>query len=212
MNSETTNNILSVSGLQCVRGERVLFKDISFNLVRGNLLYVEGANGSGKTTLLRTLCGLSLPDAGSVRWNDSEIKSLAEDYSSQVLCIGHLAGIKEDLTPIENLQFVASLVGSNVTRDEAMAALTKLNIARCADLPTRVLSQGQKRRVALARLWLQTCPLWVLDEPFTALDSAAIDTLTTHIADFISKGGIAIFTSHQEPAFSANNMRRLRLD
>jgi heme exporter protein A len=212
MNSERENNTLSVANLQCIRGERVLFKDISFNLMCGNLLYIEGANGSGKTTLLRTLCGLSQPHAGSVRWNNSETKSLAEEYASQVLYIGHLAGIKEDLTPIENLQFVASLVGSNVARDEAMAALTKLNIARCADLPSRVLSQGQKRRVALARLWLQTCPLWILDEPFTALDSAAIDTLTKHIADFISKGGIAIFTSHQKPAFNANTMQRLRLD
>jgi heme exporter protein A len=212
MNSETTNNILSATNLQCVRGERVLFKDISFNLARGSLLYIEGANGSGKTTLLRTLCGLSLPHGGSVYWNGAETKSLAEDYSSQVLYVGHLAGIKDELTPIENLQFIVSTIGTEITRDEALAALTKLNIARCADLPTRVLSQGQKRRVALARLWLQECPLWILDEPFTALDRAAIVTLTAHIENFTSKGGIVIFTSHQEPAFSATAVQHLLLD
>ncbi len=212
MNPEITNNMLSATNLQCVRGERLLFKDISFNLARGSLLYIEGANGSGKTTLLRSLCGLSMPHSGNICWNGAETKSLAEDYASQVLYVGHLAGIKDELTPVENLRFIASTTGTEVSRDEALVALTNLNIARCADLPTRVLSQGQKRRVALARLWLQKCPLWILDEPFTALDRAAIVTLTAHIENFTSKGGIVIFTSHQEPAFSATVMQHLRLD
>jgi heme exporter protein A len=212
MNPVASNNRLSADRLQCVRGERMLFKDISFNLASGSLLYIEGVNGSGKTTLLRAISGLSLPHAGIVRWNDAEIKSLAEDYVSQALYIGHLTGIKEELTPIENLQFLTTLIGSNVSSEDAMAALDKLNIARCADLPTRVLSQGQKRRVALARLWLAKSPLWILDEPFTALDTAAIQVLTNHIEEFTHNGGIVVLTSHQEPVLNKSTMQRLRLD
>jgi len=206
------NNVLAVSNLQCVRGERTLFENLTFNLESGKLLYVQGDNGSGKTTLLRALCGLSQVHSGQVSWNNQNIQSLAEDYTGQVLYIGHLAGIKEDLTAIENLQFSATLTGVDVRREQAITALTQVNIARCADLPTRVLSQGQKRRVALARLWLQENPLWILDEPFTALDGEAIKTLTRHIEGFVGAGGIVVFTSHQEPSFDSKIMQRIKLD
>lgn len=203
--------MLAVENIQCIRGERTLFQNLSFNVKSGQLLYVQGDNGSGKTTLLRTLSGLSSPQYGKINWNNEDIQSLAEDYTEKVLYIGHLAGIKEDLTPIENLLFAATLSGKNVSREDVITALTQLNIARCADLPTRVLSQGQKRRVALARLWLQDNPLWILDEPFTALDILAINTLTEHIETFVKASGIVIFTSHQEPSFSPHIMQRLRL-
>jgi len=206
------NNVLTVENLQCIRGERTLFESLSFHVASGKLLYVQGDNGSGKTTLLRTISGLSQPQDGQISWNSEAIQSLAEDYTGQVLYIGHLAGIKEDLTAVENLQFAATLAGNNVSREQAIAALTQVNIARCADLPTRVLSQGQKRRVALARLWLQDNPLWVLDEPFTALDVEAIKMLTQHIETFVTSGGIVVFTSHQEPVFDSKIMQRLRLD
>ena len=206
------NNVLTVENLQCIRGERTLFESLSFHVASGKLLYVQGDNGSGKTTLLRTISGLSQPQGGQISWNSEAIQSLAEDYTGQVLYVGHLAGIKEDLTAVENLQFAATLAGNNVSREQAIAALTQVNIARCADLPTRVLSQGQKRRVALARLWLQDNPLWVLDEPFTALDVEAIKMLTQHIETFVTSGGIVVFTSHQEPVFDSKIMQRLRLD
>ncbi len=205
-------NVLTVENLQCIRGERTLFESLSFHVASGKLLYVQGDNGSGKTTLLRTISGLSLPQDGKISWNNEAIQSLAEDYTGRVLYIGHLTGIKEDLTAVENLQFAATLAGNNVSYEQAIAALTQVNIARCADLPTRVLSQGQKRRVALARLWLQDNPLWILDEPFTALDAEAIKTLTQHIEVFVTSGGIVIFTSHQEPVFDTKIMQRLRLD
>ncbi|MGQ0443114.1 MAG: cytochrome c biogenesis heme-transporting ATPase CcmA [Methylophilaceae bacterium] len=204
--------MLSVSNLQCVRGERILFQNISFHLEKGRLLYIEGANGSGKTTLLRTVCGLFQSNQGQVRWNNQDIQSLAEDYLGQVLYIGHLAGIKEDLTAVENLQFSASLTGNMVSRDQVVAALTALDIARCADLTTRILSQGQKRRVALARLWLEDNPLWVLDEPFTALDVSTIQLITGQIETFVNNGGIVIFTSHQLPNFDPRIMQHIRLD
>lgn len=208
-------NSLAVENLQCSRGERTLFENLSFSVDSSKLLYVQGDNGSGKTTLLRTLCSLSQAHAGNIRWNNETTKELAEDFTGQVLYIGHLAGVKDDLTPIENLQFSATLAGHTISREQAIAALTQVNIARCADLPTRVLSQGQKRRVALARLWLQDnslqTPLWILDEPFTALDAEAIGVLTAHIEVFVKKGGMVVFTSHQAPTFDATIMQQLTL-
>ena len=181
MASTPLNNSLSVNNLGCIRGERVLFKNLSFQLNSGRLLYVQGENGSGKTTLLRTLCGLSLPAIGQISWNNQNIKSLAEDYYGQVLYVGHLASIKDDLTAIENIQFSLSLSGYTADRSQIIGALETLGVGRCANLPTRVLSQGQKRRIALAQLWLQDTPehtpLWILDEPFTALDAAIIHIL-----------------------------------
>ena len=208
-------NVLSVSNLGCIRGERVLFKNLTFDLNSGKLLYVQGENGSGKTTLLRTLCGLSTPAVGEISWNKQTIKTLAEDYYGQVLYIGHLAGIKEDLSAVENIQFSISLSGYTVDRDQAISALEALGIARCADLPTRVLSQGQKRRIALAQLWLQNnplqMPLWILDEPFTALDSKMVTKLTQQIERYVNNGGMVVFTSHQTPDFDHNLMQSLQL-
>ena len=207
-----SNNVLTAKNLQCVRGERTLFANLSFSINCGRILFIQGANGSGKTTLLRTLSGLSQPQSGSVSWNSIDIQTLAEDYTGQALYIGHLPGIKEDLTAVENLQFSATLAGVDVSREQAIYGLTQLDIARCADLPTRVLSQGQKRRVALTRLWLQNNPIWILDEPFAALDVATIGKLTSHIETFAHAGGIVVFTSHQEPAFDSNVIQHLRLD
>lgn len=215
MESIAPTNVLSVSNLGCIRGERVLFKNLSFNVNSGKLLYVQGENGSGKTTLLRTLCGLSAPAAGEIAWNNQSIKTLAEDYTGQVLYIGHLAGIKDDLTAIENIQFSISLSGYTVEREQAVNALEALGIARCADLPTRVLSQGQKRRIGLAQLWLQDqpeqMPMWILDEPFTALDINMIKKLTQHIEKYVKNGGIVVFTSHQVPDFNAELVQSLML-
>ena len=205
-------NTLSVRDLQCVRGERLLFDNLSFTLESGKLLFVQGANGSGKTTLLRALCGLTYTTEGTISWNHQAIKSLAEDYSAEVLYIGHLGGIKEELTPAENLQFSVSLSGNVVSRARCVEALDRLGVAKCADLPTRVLSQGQKRRVALARLWLQDNPLWILDEPFTALDATTVEQLTRHIENFVNQGGMVVFTSHQEPNFPVAITQSLKLD
>lgn len=211
----TLNNKLSVNNLGCIRGERILFKNLSFDLNSGKLLYVKGENGSGKTTLLRTLSGLSTPEVGDILWNAQKIKTLAEDYYGQVLYIGHLPGIKDDLTTVENIQFSISLSGYRASREQALNALDALGIGRCADLPARVLSQGQKRRIALAQLWLQDepkqIPLWILDEPFTALDAAMINKLTQHIQSFVENGGMVIFTSHQVPNFKNDLMQDLQL-
>lgn len=203
---------LTADNLAGVRGERLLFDKLNFKCSNGTVLYLQGANGTGKTTLLRTLCGLSKPYAGSINWCGENINSLAEEYYKHVLYIGHLPGIKEDLTALENLQFSMALSGTPFHLLQATEALKMLGLARGLNLPTRMLSQGQKRRVALARLWLQDSPLWVLDEPFTALDVAATELLKQKIETFANAGGMVIMTTHQEVSIDAPNFIQLRLD
>lgn len=198
--------MLELLDVACVRGDRVLFSDISITLDRGALLRVTGANGSGKTSLLRIICGLSVPDHGKVRWAGESISTLREDYWKHLVYVGHVNALKDDLTALENLDLGATLAGRAVHLDAARAALETLGIALCADLPVRVLSQGQRRRVALARLVLsKAAPLWVLDEPFTALDTGAIAAVQKVIGEHVMGGGLAIFTTHQEvPIISAS--------
>jgi heme exporter protein A len=207
-----SNRELTADNLVGVRGERLLFEKLSFKLNNGNVLYLQGANGSGKTTLLRMICGLSKPYNGNINWCGENINALAEEYSKHVLYIGHLPGIKEDLTALENLQFSLSLSGVDVSVDKAAEALKLLGLAKGLNLPTRMLSQGQKRRVALARLWLQDLPLWILDEPFTALDANATQLLKQKIEAFAHDGGMVVMTTHQEVTLNVPKLEQLRLD
>jgi len=207
-----TNRELTADNLVGVRGERLLFEKLSFKLTNGTVLYLQGANGSGKTTLLRTICGLSKPYDGSINWCGENINTLAEDYSKHVLYIGHLPGIKDDLTALENLQFSLTLSGLNISEHNATEVLKMLGLAKGLNLPTRMLSQGQKRRVALARLWLQDLPLWILDEPFTALDTHATQLLKQKIETFANAGGIVVMTTHQEVDMNVPKFQQLRLD
>jgi heme exporter protein A len=207
-----SNHQLTIENLLGVRGERMLFEKLSFECSSGTVLYLQGANGTGKTTLLRMLCGLSKPQAGSINWCGEDIDSLAEDYYKHVLYVGHLPGIKEDLNALENLQFSLALSGTTFHLSRATEVLKMLGLARGLNLPTRMLSQGQKRRVALARLWLQDLPLWILDEPFTALDVAATELLKQKIEVFANAGGIVVMTTHQEVTMNVPQFVQLRLD
>jgi heme exporter protein A len=203
--------MLVAQGLACLRGDRLLFKNVGFELQTGGLLYVLGENGSGKSSLLRLLCGLGMPEAGDVLWQGENIKQNAEAYLSSLTYLGHLNGLKDDLTALENLQTSARLMGNDVNTQQALEALTAIGIARCADLPARVLSQGQKRRVALAGLWLAKTKLWILDEPFAALDVASITVLAEQLNRHLVNGGMAILTTHQEVAVNAQSTQTLRL-
>jgi len=204
--------MLSANALACVRGERRLFSDLSFTLTPHTLLAVRGANGSGKTSLLRMLCGLLAPAAGGVAWNGSDIRSERETYCAQIAYIGHLNGVKDDLTGSENLQFAARAAGLDASAESADAALLKLGLGGFQRQPCRTLSQGQRRRVALARLCLSASrPLWVLDEPFTALDAAALALTRTLIEMHLQQGGMAILTTHQDVAISATSMQHIEL-
>lgn len=202
----------SASDLTCVRGDRVLFKNVGFNLQAGGLLYILGENGSGKSSLQRLLSGLLMPETGAVYWNGEEIKQATETYQENLLYIGHLNSLKDDLTALENLQISARIAGNETNVEQALAALQAMGIQRCAHLPVRVLSQGQKRRVALARLWLTSSSLWILDEPFAALDALSIELLASRLSQHLLEGGMAIITTHQDVVINALSTQTLRLD
>lgn len=203
--------MLEVLDLECTRGDRRLFSRLGFRLDPGTLLHVQGRNGSGKTTLLRALCGLLLPQAGEIRWRGENIQDLKEEYGRELLYLGHLNGIKQDLTALENLRVAATLAGQPPAEERLEGALRRLGLGGFEDLPTRVLSQGQKRRVALARLPVSQARLWILDEPFTALDSGAVELLQDFITDQLAAGGLVILTTHQEVPLTSGRIQRLRL-
>ena len=190
---------LQLCALGCERGGRMLFSGMSVDVSPGLLLRVLGANGSGKTSLLRMVCGLLPPAQGEVLWNGEPIGQLAEEFGRQMVYLGHAAAIKDDLTGVENLVMACQLGGLVVTPAQAVAALQHSGVGRLAQLQTRLLSQGQRRRVALARLVLcSATPLWVLDEPFNALDRLATDWLCTLITAHLGRGGMVVLTSHQQ--------------
>ena len=203
--------MLEVVDLVCVRGTRRLFEDLSFTQTAGELLYVHGPNGSGKTTLLRTLCGLALPEAGEIRWRGQSIRRLGEEYHREMAYVGHLNGVKDELTAFENLRVAGQLAGINAGEAQAEAALQRLELSACAELPGKVLSQGQKRRVALARLLLAARALWIMDEPFNALDTKAVGMIQAILSEHLDNGGMVILTTHQEVEITARRARHIRL-
>jgi len=204
--------MLLANELECVRGERRLFRDVGFELDPGTLLHVQGRNGSGKTSLLRMVCGLLAPAAGEILWNGTDIRAAAEAYRGELLYLGHQNAIKDDLTAVENLIVSETLAEAPVTARSARESLARLGLAGYEDLPTRVLSQGQKRRVALARLlFRERSRLWVLDEPFVALDPHAVQEVAAIIADQLGGGGIVLYTTHQDVALTAPQRIELRL-
>jgi heme exporter protein A len=202
---------LEISALSCVRGDRVLFRQLDLVARSGEVLYVRGPNGCGKTTLLRALAGLLLPESGQILWRGQSIRRLREDYARHLLYLGHLNAIKGDLTAAENLRIAATLDGYGLDEQRAWDILTTMGLRGHEDLPSKHLSQGQKRRVALARLLANDATLWILDEPFTALDVAAVDQLQQVIRTHVDGGGIAILTTHQEVAMLSDRARTLDL-
>ena len=203
--------MLTAIDLACVRGDRRLFANLGFTLESGGRLQVTGENGSGKTSLLRMLCGLSPPEAGEIRWQGETISRLAEEYREAVLYLGHHNALKEELTALENLRTSAALAGMAVEHGTGVELLGRVGLAGREELPVRFLSQGQKRRVALSRLLWSAAPLWVLDEPFVALDSAAVSWLAEIISSHLSAGGMAVLTSHQDVEIAGGGAQTLRL-
>jgi heme exporter protein A len=202
--------MLEIADLECARGGRTLFRGRSFSLRGGELLHVAGANGSGKTSLLRILCGLLPPERGEVRWQGTPIRRLREDYSKQLVFIGHAAALKDDLTAGENLRVACTLAGAAASDAAIEGALKEFGVEKASLV--KQLSQGQRRRAALARLALSAAvPLWLLDEPFAALDAAAARLAGELIATHIARGGMAVYTTHQEAPIEAS-ARVLSLD
>jgi heme exporter protein A len=194
--------MLEVDQLACQRGERLLFRRLDLTLRSGELLRIAGANGMGKTSLLRLLAGLSCPAAGSIDWLGASILGQRDVFHAAMLYLGHAPTLNDLLTPSENLRFACAAANTHVTPDACADALARIGLKAQSSLPCKVLSQGQRRRVNLARLFLETRrPLWILDEPFTALDAAAIADLAAILDAHCTNGGAVIFTSHQDVAF-----------
>jgi heme exporter protein A len=203
--------MLELINLDCVRGGRPLFRNLNVSVPDGTLLQVEGANGSGKTSMLRIVCGLMSPESGEVRWNGTNIKALAEEYSQTLAYLGHRNGIKEELTPLENLKISNSVAGNKLKTEETQATLKLLGLESRQNLPVRYLSEGQRRRAALARIITGAAKLWVLDEVLAALDTAAVGVVRTVLERHLENGGTAIVATHHDLQITAGSFQRLEL-
>jgi heme exporter protein A len=202
---------LSVHDLRCTRGDRELFSDMNFTLHGGEALLIQGGNGQGKTSLLRLLTGLAQPVYGEVRWRGESLDKTSETYHREMAYIGHLNGIKDDLTPIENLRLAAQLAGRTLDEAQAEEKLRQLGLGRCLDLPCRVLSFGQRRRVALSNLLCSNALLWILDEPLTGLDVHGVALLESLLKSHVDQGGMAVLTTHQPLSLEGANIHALRV-
>lgn len=207
----TDSLLLEAHQLRCERGERLLFESLSFRIASGQLLQIEGANGSGKTTLLRTLCGLSPPAEGKVTWCNENIQDSSQEYLTQLTYVGHHPGIKLDLTALENLRFAQDMLRSKVTDPALLQALDRIGLFGFEYVPCRHLSAGQRRRVALARLLVADTRLWILDEPFTAIDRAGTQLLTQLLTQHLHNKGLVVLTSHQPIELTDGDITRLVL-
>ncbi|HFK7184878.1 TPA: cytochrome c biogenesis heme-transporting ATPase CcmA [Serratia odorifera] len=202
--------MLEVRNLSCVRDERVLFSGLSFSLSSGEIVQIEGANGAGKTSLLRILAGLARPDGGEVLWRGESTLRSRERYHWELLYLGHHPGINAMLTPFENLRFYQQV--RRATDGQAIwQALEQVGLVGYEDLPVGQLSAGQQRRVALARLWLSDCPLWILDEPLTAIDKQGVTELIRLFDQHVQQGGMVLLTSHQDVVGTTQAVEKIRL-
>jgi heme exporter protein A len=190
--------MLEAASLGCVRQGRTLFTGLELRLGPGESLRVAGPNGAGKSSLLRILCGLLAPSSGEVRWKGAPIGGLMEEYFRQLVYLGHAPAVKDELTAEENLRISLCLSSLPASRSSIPDALSRFDVPAG---PVGKLSQGQKRRAALARLCLsESAPLWVLDEPFTALDAKGTEILKELIA---KHPGIVVYSTHQDPGLAA---------
>jgi len=197
--------------LVCARDDRTLFDGLQFTLGPREIAQVEGPNGSGKTTLLRIICGLTLPDAGEVRWCGRNILDIRFEYFCAVAYIGHAHAVKAELTPIENLQMTRALGNARLSVD-LVEALDRVGLWGYEHVPCRTLSAGQRRRVALARLLVADARLWVLDEPFTALDRTGRRDIEAMLIDHSAAGGMAILTTHHVVELGECTVTRIHLN
>lgn len=200
-----SHNTLRAEKLACLRGDLLLFDELNLQVGAGELLQIEGPNGSGKTSLLRMLAGLSLPEDGEIYWNDVPIRRQRAEYALALHYVGHQTGLKSGLTGTENLHFVVDFMGGGGIG----VALETMGVAAHAEQPAYTLSAGQQRRTALARLLLRPAPLWILDEPFTALDHTGVELMTELIKRHLDRGGMVVMTSHQP--VEVPQRRRLKL-
>jgi heme exporter protein A len=199
--SETRQSpLFSANALECIRDDRVLFSDLSFAIDPGEALVLEGRNGSGKTSLLRILCGIRLPESGQLFWEGKDIFKLGPEFREHIAYLGHKDGNKPDLTPLENLKIARGL-GKAKAGIDLEQALDQVGLYGFEDVPTRNMSAGQQRRLAIARLLVTDAKLWILDEPFTSLDRKGIEHMERLFENHLHQGGMAAMTTHHRVGF-----------
>jgi heme exporter protein A len=200
---------LCVEGVHVWRGDRHVLQGVSEQVRPYELLHISGPNGTGKTTLLRVISGLLRPEQGSVTWLGQSVTNSSTEYQAVLAYASHEPALKSDLTALENLRFSVGLK-RRVTAQELLAALDRTGVAACAELPARVLSAGQRRRVAMARVLAMCATVWLLDEPYTNLDAAGTELMTGLLQAHVAGGGLALVVAHHEIALTCS-VRRLEL-
>lgn len=189
--------MLEVRNLECLRNGRSLFKPVHFSLESGGVVQFHGANGSGKTSLLRMLCGLAAAK-GEICWRGKNIRALGAEYHREITYLSHASMIKDELTALENLRICGELAGVRIDRARALETLARVGLSEHERVPAKFLSQGQRRRVTLARLPVCGKRLWILDEPLTALDVDGTELVQTLLHEHLQNAGMVVLTSHQE--------------
>ena len=203
--------MLRAEELTCIREERILFDGLSFDVKSGDIIQIEGPNGAGKTSLLRILAGLSRPYAGDVLFKGQPTSEVRDDFHAALLYLGHLPGVKSELTAEENLSFNLSMSGYNDV--DIRSTLAKVNLTGFEEHPAGHLSAGQHRRIALARLWHSDAKIWILDEPLTAIDKKGVAELEQLCLDHADRGGCVILTTHQDlQLVGPDRLKKVRLE
>jgi heme exporter protein A len=204
-------NLLEIKSVTCIKQERCLFESLSFAIEAGQIVQVEGPNGAGKTSLLRIIAGFANADEGEVIYQGCSIKKFYEDFAADLLFIGHKTGVNGQLTAYENVCFWLDVHGYK-RAENIYDILALLGLVGLEDVPVRTLSEGQQRRVALARLWLNNAKVWILDEPFTALDKKGVVMLQQQFAQQLSRGGMILLTTHQDLTAHFSDLKKVVLE
>ena len=211
--SSLVSPLISATNLTCIREERLLFDQLNIEINAGDIVQVEGPNGSGKTSLLRILAGLSQPFEGEVFFNNQLISQSREEFHQSLLYLGHLPGVKGEMSAVENLTFNLALHGTSDSSTDIEQILAEVNLTGFEDSLASHLSAGQHRRISLARLYESTANIWILDEPFTAIDKQGVHALEQLFKAHIKQGGCVILTTHQDLlTFEPTQIKKITLD